>query len=360
MIKNAIYSGAKWTGAFRAARAANKRGVRILAYHGFALADEDQFNTGLFMRAELFRRRMEYLIRHGYRVLSLSDAVACLKKNDVPEGATVLTFDDGFYSIWKLAMPILQELKLPATIYVTSYYSVKGTPIFGLAVQYMFWKTTRTALNLTELEMEDKGTVQLLDMSSTAELMWKIIRHGESRLNEDQRVQLCHRLGSSLGVDYAQIAEQRLFSVMTPDEIQEAAKSGVDIELHTHRHCLPVEPALIRKEIEQNREILEPLAGRNTTHFCYPSGLHRKEHQPVLAQLGVESATTCDNGLNYSDTPMLALSRFLDGNNVSQIEFEAEMSGLAGMIRTLRSRAGRPAANSGNTMGDKPEGQIAS
>ncbi len=303
---------------------------------------------------------MEYLTRHGYRVLSLSDAVERLKSNDVPEGATVLTFDDGFYSIWKLAIPILQELKLPATIYVTTYYSVKGTPIFRLAVQYMFWKTTRADLNLTEFGMEDQGTVPLLDAASTAELMWKIIRHGESRLDEDERVELSRRLGSSLGVDYAQVAEQRLFSLMTPTEIQEAAKSGVDIELHTHRHCLPVESALIRREIEQNREILEPLAGYKTTHFCYPSGLHCKEHQPVLAQLGVASATTCDNGLNYGDTPMLALYRFLDGNNVSQIEFEAEMSGLAGMIRTLRSRTGRPAASGGNAMCRQPKGQIAS
>jgi len=51
----------------------------------------------------------------------------------------------------------------------------------------------------------------------------------------------------------------------------------------------------------------------------------------------VESAVTCDTGLNYADTPRLALKRFLDCQHVSEIEFEAELSGLKEIMRKARS-----------------------
>jgi hypothetical protein len=51
----------------------------------------------------------------------------------------------------------------------------------------------------------------------------------------------------------------------------------------------------------------------------------------------VISATTCDTGLNHSDAPPLTLDRFLDGNNISWIEFKAEMSGFSDLLRKARS-----------------------
>ena len=234
-------------------------------------------------------------------------------------------------------MPVLRKPKLPGTIYVTSYHCLKGTPVFRLVVQYMFWKTTRKELDLAGSELEDEGIVQLTDATPTFDLMWRIIRHGESQMDEPQRVRLSEQLGERLGVSYEQIVERRLFGLMTPDEIRAAASRGIDIELHTHRHCLPVEPALIRREIEQNRAYLASLVGYPPRHFCYPSGIHRDEHRPVLANLGVVSGTTCDPGLNDSDTPPLALRRFLDGSHIPRIVFEAEMSGLANILRGARS-----------------------
>lgn len=341
MVKNLIYHTCRWTGCFKVARRATRGAVRILAYHGFALCDEGRFRPQLFMDVDRFRERMEYLVRNDYPVMSLAEAVERLRRNNVPPGATVITFDDGFYSIWKLAIPVLQELKLPATIYVTTYYCMKGTPVFRLVVQYMFWTTTKRDLDLTGLGLEDAGRVRFPDAASADAIMWRIIHYAESKMEEDQRVQLSEELGKRLEVDYAEIVEKRSLTLMTKDEIQDAARAGVDIELHTHRHHLPVDRRLLCQEIEQNREVLEPLVGYKLRHFCYPSGIYSEEHRPVLEQLGVVSATTCDAGLNYANTPPLTLSRFLDGNHISQIVFEAEMCGFADLLRSARSRVER-------------------
>ena len=57
-----------------------------------------------------------------------------------------------------------------------------------------------------------------------------------------------------------------------------------------------------------------------------------------LAAVGVKSATTIEPGLNYPDTPRFALRRLMDGHPVSDIEFEAEMTGFMEIVRALRER----------------------
>jgi peptidoglycan/xylan/chitin deacetylase (PgdA/CDA1 family) len=347
MIKSLLYHACKWTGCFYLARQLSRRGLRILAYHGFALRDESDFRPQLFMDTALFRKRMEYLVRRGYPVLTLDDAVARLRKGALPACATVITFDDGFWSIWKMAVPVLKELKLPGTIYVTTYYCVKANPVFRLVVQYMFWRTTARELDLVGLGLPQAGRLTLDDARSAHEVAMQIVRFAEKQLSEEQRIRLCEELGRRLAVDYAGIVSSRFLTLMTKEEIRQASQAGVDIQLHTHRHALPADAAAIDGEIENNREVLEPLVGRKLVHFCYPSGIHDESHLRPLANAGLISGTTCNTGLNYSDTPLLTLHRFLDGNNVSWIEFEAEMSGFSELLRKARSLFTRPAQPSG-------------
>jgi hypothetical protein len=61
----------------------------------------------------------------------------------------------------------------------------------------------------------------------------------------------------------------------------------------------------------------------------------------ALADASVVTTTTCEVGLNYIDTPTLTLHRFLDGNDISWIEFEAEMSGFTDVLRKVRWRLER-------------------
>ena len=52
---------------------------------------------------------------------------------------------------------------------------------------------------------------------------------------------------------------------------------------------------------------------------------------------GVLTATTCETGLVDEKSPPLAWRRILDSSRVSQIEFEAEVSGFNELIRLVRS-----------------------
>src|SRR5438552_12564652 len=89
----------KFLGFFRLARYITRDGLRIICYHGFAVAEEYKYRSTLFIRDDLFRRRMEYLRRHDYPILPLHEAVEALGTGRLPPCATVITMDDGWRGV---------------------------------------------------------------------------------------------------------------------------------------------------------------------------------------------------------------------------------------------------------------------
>src|SRR5713101_6009017 len=81
----------KLFGLFHLARYVTCDGLRIICYHGFAVAEEYKFRGRLFIRKELFLRRIEYLHRKRFPILPLSTAVEALDENRLPPCATVIT-----------------------------------------------------------------------------------------------------------------------------------------------------------------------------------------------------------------------------------------------------------------------------
>jgi len=337
LLKNLIYGVAKGLGPMRLARRRTARGLRILCYHGFSLDDEYLWRPTTFMQAETFRKRVQYVVTQGFPVLGLSEAVARLGCGDLPPSAVVITFDDAFYSMYRLAWPVLCELRLPATVYVTTYYCLKGNPVFRLAVQYMFWKAAVDRVDLAGMPPGTAGTVSLRDAKESHRAVWAIIGWAETQCTEQERCEIARELGVRLGVNYDRLVQDRTLSLMNTGELRELAEAGMDLQLHTHRHCMPDSASGLAREIQDNRAVLEPLTGRRAVHFCYPSGVWSKHHLPWLETEGVATATTCDPGLNYPDTPRLALRRFLDGEHIDQITFEGEVNGLAEVLRRARS-----------------------
>ncbi len=337
-LKLFVYRLCKAAGLFAVARRLTRRGLRILCYHGFSLADEDEFRPGLFIRARTFERRMRMLADQRYPVIPLQQAAAGLAAGRLPPNAVVITIDDGFYGVSRIAAPILERRQFPATVYVTSYYAAKQTPIFRLAIQYLFWKTAAASVSLSGLGLPPRlAQLSLGDARTKERGMWEIIEFGENELDEPRRAALAESLAGRLGLDYETLRTSRRLALMTTDELRRLPASGVDLQLHTHRHRLPENEGLVTREILQNREFLSPLGQRQLHHFCYPSGIWSERHWPWLAAMGVETATTCDPGLNYPETPRLGLRRFLDGEDISQIEFEAEVSGFSEILRRLRA-----------------------
>jgi peptidoglycan/xylan/chitin deacetylase (PgdA/CDA1 family) len=143
--------------------------------------------------------------------------------------------------------------------------------------------------------------------------------------------------GLSLALEEEQL--NRRFAFMTAAEAREIASCGIDLQLHTHRHRFPVgRPDLIEAEIHDNRAVLSDLGSGPFHHLCYPSGEYHRDAFGLLASLGIESATTTEQGMNGPHSNPLALRRFLDSEAISAIRFEAEISGFLDLLRRCLRR----------------------
>lgn len=351
LAKMAVLYLCRALGLFYLARYLTRDRLRILCYHGFELKDESRFRGGLFMRPGTFGKRLALIAGHKFPVIGLEEAVRGLSGGALPENAVVLTIDDGFHSVYRLAAPLLRRHGFPATVYVTTYYVDKQSPVFRLAVQYMFWKSRALKLKLPDGIGVSGKIEDIADPLRRDRVMWQCIEFGEKSCSEEARRELGRQLGELLGVDYRAIAESRMLSLMTEAEIRELAGQGTDIQLHTHRHRFPADAATAAREITENRSRLEAMAGRPVNHFCYPSGIWDEGRWPVLWQAGVTSATTCEPGFNSAQTPLLGLRRFVDDENITQIEFMAELFGFLELLRRARGRIAEAAAALARTPG---------
>ena len=89
--------------------------VTILMYHH--LVEDGEETNSMAVTATKFRRDMEYLRAHGYVTLLPEELDGILRsRQQCPERAVVISFDDGYESNYTIAYPILQELGCKAVV----------------------------------------------------------------------------------------------------------------------------------------------------------------------------------------------------------------------------------------------------
>ncbi|WP_417316806.1 polysaccharide deacetylase family protein [Emcibacter sp.] len=336
-IKLTILYLAKYLGLFRYSRKKTKQGLQILCYHGFSLADEDGFRPKLFMKAATLEQRLQMLKKSGFPVLPLGEACERLKAGTLPDNAVVITMDDGWQGAAEHAWPLFEKYGFPWTLYLTTYYAEKQTQVMNLALQYLCWKSREETVDLRSLSPEFGKSLRLGVDMSREDLAAKLVEIGEAIPTSQDRQDFVRRAASAFRLGQKEFEDRKLFRLIDLETCRKMAASGVDIQLHTHRHTLgDGSRESLQEELAKNRKAITRGGNGNPQHLCYPSGYYEPQHLGYLQELGIKSATTCFAGLNYQDTPLLELKRFLDGENISPIEFEAELYGFQELLRGLR------------------------
>ncbi len=321
-------------GGFHLARYLTRKRLRILCYHGFSVGDEFEVMPLMFMRKQTFERRMDTLKRWRFPVIPIDDAVKRLRSGSIDAAQVVVTMDDGWATNLSIALPILERHGYPVCIYVNTEHFAGTTAAFNVALYYMIRKSAKKAVTLSGIHPRVDGTYELSDAEIAVR---QIIQATESAFPLPERQRLLPLLAGLLDVDAHDVLKPGRFSFLNAAEIQELARRGAAIELHTHTHRLPVESFDdMANEILTNRRALQEITGKEALHFCYPSGMHDAVHPQWLSRLHIESATTCDPGMNTPDTPTLLLKRFLDSDETTDISFEAEICGVGELVRDLR------------------------
>lgn len=303
----------------------------ILCYHGVSLRDEHEWDSGLYVTETFLRARFDLLKRESYNVLPLDEAFRRLQQGMLPDRSIVLTFDDAMYDFHARALPLLEEFGFPATVYVPTYHVRRQRPIPLLAARYMAWRALRQGGGRATWRQRAFGPADIGDGGWVQREMVSTVR---AHVEDHEALEAWMReLSRDLGVDWDEFSRERLFHLMTEAELADAAKRGVDMQLHTHRHRTPRDKKLFMQEIEQNRHHLREMLGQDADHFCYPSGDFDPMFFPWMRELRIRTATTCEPGISTRESSPLLLPRFIDTMSQPEATFQCWISGVARFVR---------------------------
>ena len=282
----------------------------ILMYHRVAPAARDLW--GIATEPGLFAEQIEALKRVR-EVAPLEDILAWKAHGRLgSRPLAAVTFDDGYHDALTTALPILERLDCPATVYVAT-----GLVGAGRA----FWWDELARMVMTA---DPSGPLHLT--IGKRRIVWPAPsgRHG--------RETLCRLVRRRLrGLDPAAIDEQ-LEAVaawagvsrgldpqdraMTPDEVGRLSGSLVTIGAHTVNHpSLPgLSPVEQLNEISDSRRACEAWTGRPVEHFAYPFGHYDRMGIGAVRAAGLRSACVTTPGVVRPWTDPLRLPRITTGN----------------------------------------------
>lgn len=102
----------------------------ILMYHRVAPRISGVAKPTWNVTPEHLRRQLEGLLSRGYRAWSLRRALASRQAGEpIPAKTFVVTFDDGYDSVYRYAWPILKALSVPATVFVVTSWLDADYPL---------------------------------------------------------------------------------------------------------------------------------------------------------------------------------------------------------------------------------------
>lgn len=339
-LKQALFAVAKRLGVFSLVRDSEWRRQRllILCYHGVSLRDEHEWNEALYVTPELLRMRLRFLRDHGYAILPLDKACGLLKQRRLPPRSVALTFDDATIDFGRAALPVLREFDVPATLYLSSFYTSVRLPVFNPMLSYVLWKGRESGADVAGA----CGSATPLPVANQAqrEAAYDAISSYANHQSFDAAAKdaLVARVASDLGLSYDDLKSSEVLQLMTPESVADLPHDLISVQLHTHRHRTPREKALFHRELVENACRIRSMRGHavELSHFSYPSGEYRGELLPWLREFGVEYATTCVPGLAGPQDEPLLLPRFVDSCRQSMTTFEAWTTGFAAWLPRRR------------------------
>lgn len=310
----------------------------ILAYHRVCHLDFDP--QLLSVSPEHFKSQM-LAIKKYYNPIGLNEV--CRKKVLFGLPRVAITFDDGYADNLYFAKPILEELGIPATFFVTS--GMVGS-------NHEFWWDELENIFLSSyaippvLNLEIAGKIHSwsdLDTSDDSKKNnWNVLDVAKDKINPRQKAYLelsalIHPLGyierekvlKNLFGWASRAREARLtHKALTAPEVKELNKGGlIEVGAHSVRHELFFELSkdAQKYEISTSKNQLEGLLQCEVGSFAYPFGgkSHYSLWSPSLVrEAGFKCACSNFPGLVNSKTDPFQLPRFLV-RNWSGVEFSS-------------------------------------
>jgi poly-beta-1,6-N-acetyl-D-glucosamine N-deacetylase len=244
--------------------------LTILCYH--EIDDRsDALIPGYAVKPDQFEQQMAWLKESGYHFVGLDDVLADARgQRPLPDKAVLLSFDDGYTSIYRYALPILKKYQAHAVVALVGSWLDKpdGTVDFdGRAVprtDLMSWQQLR--------ELQRTGLVEIAS----------------------------HSYAMHEGI------------VANPQGNREPAAIARAWLPDTQKYeSEPVYADRVRRDLKRNSDLIRRELGQAPRVVVWPYGRYNQTTRKIAEQLGMKIGFTLDDGPNTAETPLSSLRRVL-------------------------------------------------
>jgi peptidoglycan/xylan/chitin deacetylase (PgdA/CDA1 family) len=279
----------------------------ILLYHRVADAGFDPW--GIAVSPSRFEQQMLRYKKHRV-VLSLAELVELNARGLLPMNAMAITFDDGYACNARLAAPLLDSLRMPATFFISTLAVLKSEEFWWDKLEAIFTSSNRPR----KLELYISGLRKSFDLGAEQHEFnkpqeWRAFEPPNNRLqsayleawtslrelSDMQRSECLRHLSAQCNSPPSPRVTHMAMSV---DELRTLSRNSLfDIGSHTVSH-----PALTslsagqqETEIAVANECLEGLIGRRISLFSYPFGASNAETREIVLRLGFACAVATES-----------------------------------------------------------------
>ena len=259
----------------------------VLAFHEIAPADEAVL-PDYAVTPEQFAAELDWLEQRGYHFVSLDQVLrARAGGRALPPRSVLLSFDDGYRSVYTDAWPVLQRHKAPAVLALVGRWL---EPSDGL-VPFGDGTLPRQKL-LSWAQLQEMTAGGLVEVASHT-----------------------HDLHRGISANPQGNSEPAVTSRRW------SAADGYESEPHYRER--------LRQDLIRNNQLLQQRLGRRPRAVAWPYGRYNATAMAVARELGMPVGLTLDDGAITGTTSLAALPRVL---------MTREMNGVAGLAQELALR----------------------
>tara|TARA_B100000029_G_C17512521_1_gene936836 strand:- start:591 stop:1538 length:948 start_codon:yes stop_codon:yes gene_type:complete len=295
-----------------------KTGDAILNYHKIR---PDKYltkhNDELAVSVSKFKEQLTFLKRN-YNLVSLEDFLNFKKSN---KNNISITFDDGYKDNLKYALPILNELNVPATIYLVTKFFENEFSVWWYELYDFIWKNSKNI----EFEYGEKKYDISIKNNLEKLKCFKKLREVIKKLNKTEQEKFLSALTKT------NFRKQYKDEFLSKEDLELLNKNKlITIGAHTHNHLSlkNLEEKDCIKEISKSKEILEQLTNRRINHFSYPYGTKNdvgKREFKIVKELGFKSAVTTSVG-KISEEKLFNLPRIHINEKTNERNLKIKLS----------------------------------
>ena len=246
----------------------------IVAYHDVT---PTPFLPGMHVTVRTFEAQLEFLAGR-YNIVPLDEFVRRRRGGRSLRGCVAITFDDAYRGAREWALPLLERMAIPATIFVATDYSARPR---------RFWWDRLEWLTLTAVPEHVRAgltrSVTGAERADSHQALTALLRRSAGRLAPEAERALQHAEETG-----GQVPERPL----SETELIELARSDlIDFGSHTVSHpALPYLPETEQEwEIRTSHSWLSERLPRVRAFLAYPFGLYSRETVRAARRAGMEA-----------------------------------------------------------------------